>query len=217
MAFDPQNATGRTMPAQAPYAPRAAPAVAKFPKVTPPPASPSPTPEAPSSASSDLGPAEGTRVPVAFSVPAAIPASTAPTTAETLPFGSLSDRECAFVYLLRDIDQVISLGTLSPFERAAMAGAKVMFDHLSAECERMLARKVSDLVGPAPELAAEPVSASSETVAAASDSTKDTPGVGPVPSSGVEPAGAGGSLTERLARLENWLEQLVQLIGQRPL
>jgi hypothetical protein len=154
-------------------------------------------------------------VPVAVSVPAAIPAITAPTTAETLPIGPLSDRERAFVYLLRDVDQVISPGTLSPFERAAMAGAKVMFDHLSAECERMLARKVSDLVGPPPELVEEPVSASSETVAAASDSTKDTPGAGSVPSSGVEPAGLGGSLNELLARLESRLEQLVQIIGQQ--
>ena len=168
-----------------------------------------------SSASSDLGSAGGTRVPVAVSVPAAIPAITAPTTAETLPIRPLSDREWAFLYLLRDVDQVISLGTLSPFERAAMAGAKVVFDHLSAECERMLARKVSDLVGPLPELVEEPVSAAPETVAAPSDRPKDTPGAGSVPSSGAVPDGAGGSLTERLARLESRLEQLVQIIGQQ--
>jgi hypothetical protein len=210
MASDPQNATGRTMPAQAPYAPRAAPAAAKFPKVTPPPASPSPPSAAPFSASSDLGLAEDK------SVPAAIPASTAPTWTEMMPFDPpLSDRERAFVYQLRHVDQIISLGTLSVGDRAELAGTKVMLEHYSGEIERMLARKVSDLVGPLPELVAEPVSASSVTGAVASDRPQDSPGATSAPSSGVVPDDEGGSLKELLARLGEQLEQLSNRIDRK--
>jgi hypothetical protein len=92
-----------------------------------------------------------------------------------------------------------------------MMGEKVILDQLSAECERMLARKVSDLVGPLPEMVEVPIPAAPEPVAAASDRPMDTPRAG---SGGAETADAGGSLTERLARLEALLEQLIR---QRPL
>ena len=127
---------------------------------------------------------------------------------------TLSDRERAFVCLLRDIEQVISLGTLSPLERAVMAGAKVMFDQLSVECDQMLSRKVSDLVGPASKLAAAPDSASSSTVAAALDRPTDTPGAGVVPSSGVQPAAARESHDEHLTRLDSQFEQVRSQIQQ---
>lgn len=60
--------------------------------------------------------------------------------------GSLTDEERTLLAVLRLVDRIISPGTLSPVERAFMAGAKVMFDNLSAECKQMLDRKVTDLV-----------------------------------------------------------------------
>jgi hypothetical protein len=202
MSIDPQSATGRTMPARAPVAPRTQPAAAKPPNVMPPMASTLPTSQAPSGASRDLGPAEGTHVPVAFGAPAANPENTALTSPETFSIGPLSNREYAFVCLLRDLDQITGLGTFSPLERAAIAGAKAMLDQLSLECERMLARKLSDIVGPPSKLAAEPDSVSSRKVAAASDRPRDNPTASPSHSRGVEPAGGGSSLIERLERLE---------------
>jgi hypothetical protein len=67
-----------------------------------------------------------------------------------LPYEPTTAEERALLFVLRLVDNVVSPGTLSPVERAFMAGAKVMFDHLSMECDRMLERKVSDLTGPMP-------------------------------------------------------------------
>ena len=55
------------------------------------------------------------------------------------------DEEFALVYVLRLINRIIRPGTLSPVERAFVAGSKVMFEHLASECQRMLDRRVSDL------------------------------------------------------------------------
>jgi hypothetical protein len=61
------------------------------------------------------------------------------------------DEEYALLYVLRLIDRVIRPGTLSPVERAFVTGAKVMLDHLSGECQRMLDRKVSDVARVSPK------------------------------------------------------------------
>jgi hypothetical protein len=46
---------------------------------------------------------------------------------------------------LRVLDRVRA-GTLGPVERATISGAKAMFDELASECDKVLKRKVSDLV-----------------------------------------------------------------------
>jgi len=70
-----------------------------------------------------------------------VPLAVAPTTEE----------ERTLLYVLRLVDRVISPGTLSPVERAFIAGVKVMFDNLSTECERMLKRRVTDLTPSIPK------------------------------------------------------------------
>jgi hypothetical protein len=57
-----------------------------------------------------------------------------------------TEEELVFLHLVRLMQRVIGPGTLSPVDRAFVAGAKAMLDHLSMECERMLTRRVSDLV-----------------------------------------------------------------------
>jgi hypothetical protein len=83
------------------------------------------------------------------------------------------------VYVLRLVDRVLSPGTLSPVERAFIAGAKVMFDHLSEACGKMLARKVTDLTGLTPYLG-EPSGAATglaaeESTASAARNTRKSP------------------------------------------
>lgn len=201
MSYDPQNATGRTMPARIPVAPRPAPAATvPVTSVAPAPAAPaaesSTAPAYPSAGQS--GPVEGAGsptpavAPVPFQAPfpsaAPIQASGPVTTTQAYPsaaavpgvsasasvaaapplarYGSLpveptTTEERTMLYVLRLVDQVLCPGTLSPVERAFIAGAKVMFDHLSMECEGMLNRKVTDLTGLMPNLAEAPLTAAS--------------------------------------------------------
>jgi hypothetical protein len=60
--------------------------------------------------------------------------------------GAGSDEERAMAYVLRILDRVITPGTLSPVERAFVAGARVMFDELSKACRTMIRRKPADLI-----------------------------------------------------------------------
>jgi len=75
----------------------------------------------------------------------------------------VTDEERTMLYVLRLVDRVISPGTLSPVERAFIAGVKVMFDNLSTECERMLKRKVTDLTSSKAEPSGTPLSVESTT------------------------------------------------------
>ena len=124
-----------------------------------------------------------------------------------------TNEERSLLYLLRFVDHIISPGTLSPVERAYLAGAKVMFDQLSTECEKMLNRTVADLVGPPPEPMKVPL-ASREPVVAASENANATPDTPQTSLTGVQSTDAAVSLTSRLAKVEALLDKLTQVIGQ---
>lgn len=135
MATDSPEATGRTMPAQSPVAPSvsAANAVAEVEAI-----------------GADVVATQESKSDAAAATPS--PAQAPPiaptmrgTTIAAAPIAPATDEEQVLLAVLRLIDRIISPGTLSPVERAFAAGAKVIFDHLSSECERMLKRKVSDL------------------------------------------------------------------------
>jgi hypothetical protein len=136
MASDPQNATGRSRPAQAPIAPTV-------------------TAELPANVFAESMPAAAASPGESASAPSigltasrarfTIPPAPAAPTGEPHP---QSDEEQTLLALLRLIDRVIGPGTLSPVERALVAGAKIMFDQLSKECRELLKRKPADLTRP---------------------------------------------------------------------
>ena len=51
-----------------------------------------------------------------------------------------TDEELALMYVVRLMNRLLGPGSLSPVERAFVAGARIMFEHLSAECQRNLDR-----------------------------------------------------------------------------
>jgi hypothetical protein len=57
----------------------------------------------------------------------------------------VADEELALMYVLRIIDRVVGPGTLSPVERAFVAGARVMFEHLAEQCRTTLDRRAADV------------------------------------------------------------------------
>jgi hypothetical protein len=145
MSPDPKDATGRTLPAQAPEAPRIAAT-----------ASPTARPlSRPRSVPPELGAVAGTGAPgaglgsSAYAGPPDLGAWKLADETGHPPLAAVTDvqaeQERMVLAVLRLIDRVIGPGTLSPVEHAFVAGAKVMFDQLSAECARMLERKVSDV------------------------------------------------------------------------
>ena len=137
MATDSPEAIGRTMPAQSPPAPpdSASNAVTAVKALV-----------ADVVATRATTPNDAAPPPPAAQAPAIVPAmpGVAVPAVSIIP---ATDEEQLLLAVLRLIDRVVSPGTLSPVERAFVAGAKVMFDHLSNECERMLGHKVSDLTG----------------------------------------------------------------------
>lgn len=72
--------------------------------------------------------------------------------------------EESLLTVIRLVDRMAGTGTLSPVERALVAGTKVAFEHLAEECDKLLKRKVSDLAkalspaSPPPHLAPETTS-----------------------------------------------------------
>jgi len=171
MDFDPQKATGRTMPAQIPIAPRPALAAAEPPSLAQPPVPAAPAPESSTAAAvastRGLGPVEGTGDPSRLAISPGPPEMVPTIPSLPRPVEQFADRvtdeERTMLYVLRLVDRVISPGTLSPVERAFIAGVKVMFDNLSTECERMLKRKVTDLTSSKAEPSGTPLSVESTT------------------------------------------------------
>jgi hypothetical protein len=170
MADDPLNATGRSRPAQvapAPPAPARVPEVSRAaPPIAPGPSA-SPGPEPPAEAAravvagstADTRPAAETPAPTAPEPPPAAYAPALGGPVESLPYAvphvaaprageadTRSDEERTLLALLRLIDRIAGPGTLSPVERAFVAGAKIMFDQLSKQCREMLKRKPADLI-----------------------------------------------------------------------
>lgn len=52
-----------------------------------------------------------------------------------------TDEELALIYVVRLMHRLLGPGSLSPVERAFVAGARIMFEQLSAECQRNLDRR----------------------------------------------------------------------------
>lgn len=161
MVNDPQNATGRSRPAQCPIAPMASaePPANVFEGSAVPVVLGNSEPTAVASPTADSGIPAATAPSIAASSPA--PSAYAPSiglTASratiTIPSGSAassneshtnSDEERTLLALLRLIDRLEGPGTLSTVERAFVAGAEIMFDQLSKECREMINRRPSDL------------------------------------------------------------------------
>lgn len=138
MASNSPEASGRTMPAQSPLAPSVSPLTTN-------------AVEALNAMIADVAvqPTPDAAAETAPTSPLAQAPAIAPSAGQTrltvAPTNSTADEEQVLLSVLRLIDRIVSPGTLSPVERAFVAGAKVMFDHLSKECDKMLRRKVSDL------------------------------------------------------------------------
>jgi hypothetical protein len=165
MVDDPRYATGKTKPAQLMPAPMVEAKLSGSASAgpQPEPQSPQPGPSAASSigrgtipqpATAPSPPADGGPSPPV--APASAPAIDTSVTQPFLPAPPTeaapaieqnirSDEERTLLALLRLIDRLAGPGTLSPVERAFVAGAKIMFDQLSKECREMLKRKPADL------------------------------------------------------------------------
>src|SRR5262249_22302742 len=76
--------------------------------------------------------------------PLAVPVPTLPNPASTA-IATSTDAELTLNTMLRTLDRVTGKVTLSPVERAFIAGAKFMFDQLSIECDKMLTRELPDI------------------------------------------------------------------------
>jgi hypothetical protein len=202
MASEPRNVTGRTKPAQAP--------VARAPLGT------RTAPKAPKSAPDAAAAPAGPTAEPPTAIPA--PVGAAPGSSAPAAFGPVTDEERVLITLVRHLDTIGSLRTLSPVEQALVAGAKINFERLAELCDAMLSRKPSDLVAgppsPPPSLPPTEPTSTSGTVAAAPQHPEDTRGgKGALPAE-EQPAGAAGSLMERLAMLESRLDHCTRLIGE---
>ncbi len=152
--------------------------------------------------------------------------------------GAFSDEQRVLLDVLRLVERTPGPGILSSVERAYVEAAKVIFDELARASREMLERKVTNSIGAGsepmekpvsvgspniasasapghgPDLSGNSVSAASPKFAAASGIARDTLTASREAAVGVQPAGAAGSLTDRLARLEARLDQLCHVIGQ---
>ncbi len=174
MVNDLKNETGRTMPAQSPVAPTVAAETSTGTRTKDPVTTSSAIEAVPAQMAAGSGPS-----PVAEVTPGLTPTASAcaPVMSQPVPgppmVDAATDEERAILHVLRLVDRVISPGTLSPVERAFIAGAKVMFDQLSSECDAMLKRKVSDLTRSLANPGETPVSAGKGLV------QQPTPGASP--------------------------------------
>jgi hypothetical protein len=73
---------------------------------------------------------------------ASLPPPSTPSPLATVHGG---DEELVLLDVLRLMNRVIRSGTLAPVERAFVAGAKIMFEHLACECQAMLERRESNV------------------------------------------------------------------------
>jgi hypothetical protein len=127
----------------------------------------------------------------------------------------LSETEWALVNALRIVNRLLGPGVLSPVERAFVAGAKDIFDNLSKACESVLNRKLADLVAARADPAIVPGSVGPRAVAARASSSSYSPEAPQGRSPVAAPADGGGSITERLTRVERTLSHLAQFVGQQ--
>jgi hypothetical protein len=155
MANDPQDATGRSKPAQITAAPSTVHEPPQAEHAEPQPGPSALTAPADAGAQAPLEPAaspasdasavEATAGPASAPAIGAAPSQPLPTVL-LAGLQHATDEERVLMCVLRLLDRVISPGTLSPVERAFVAGAKMMFDQLSKECRTMLQRKPGDLI-----------------------------------------------------------------------